>query len=785
MAILRLVMKLSVCMFVWNIGNVVYEAQGKGMTGHHYTPRAENDHSHSTEPPCDVCPRNGLCVPHVQCPAHVRGGANNPQCHLEGTEHVGVCCTTGRRHAAESDRKVRSSINADDVKAVHDQSQQRLETLLARAGAQKDLHYATVNTSDPSYGHHLSVVTYDSRVQTLGQGALLNLFAAEEFKARSVIADEDLEFDFTDHTGGPFCPPQPLCPNKPFRYRKVGGECNNQKNPDWGAINTGYERLLPPDYSDGIWEMRKSVTKLPLPSARSVSSAVIAEGNRPSGTLNMMFMQFGQFLTHDISTGVVVTLDNGDPISCCFENGKPLPIQLQHWACAPIVMDPKDVFYSQFGMQCLNFVRTQLAPRSDCTVGYAKQMNGATHYIDLSHLYGNEEEKLLSLRAPGGQLKTFRDFGRELPPLTKRRECLNLHEGAACFDSGDHHGNQIISLTVLQTIWTREHNRIARVLSKTNPTWDDIRVFFETRRILQAEYQHIVYSEYLPLLLGPKIMMMFGLLPTPGYSSSYDPNVNPSLTAEFASAAMRFGHSTVDGQLTVLSPKHKRIYESIFIPEVMFQPSRLRLKPFLDRLLIGMSWQPMQSVDPFVSESLSRYMFHGGNPFGLDLAAINIQRGRDYGIRSYNAYRKLIGLAPFTHFQQFPQNVAQRLSSVYASPEDIDLWVGGLLEEPVEGGVVGPTFANIIAEQFARLKNGDRYFYDNGPDVNPGALTPSQLTEVKKVTLSRIICDNNDGIELLLHTPNAFMRSDLTWNEPVSCDSPAIPKMDLSAFIEI
>lgn len=67
---------------------------------------------------------------------------------------------------------------------------------------------------------------------------------------------------------------------------------------------------------------------------------------------------------------------------------------------------------------------------------------------------------------------------------------------------GDNHGNQVISLTVLHTIWTREHNRIARALAALNPGWDEDTVFMEARRILLAEFQHIIYNEWLPLLLG-------------------------------------------------------------------------------------------------------------------------------------------------------------------------------------------------------------------------------------------------------------------------------------------
>nr|XP_034828908.1 chorion peroxidase isoform X2 [Maniola hyperantus] len=741
------------------------------------------EHIHSTERPCAVCPRQGVCVPHVQCPAHVRPGSHNPQCHLDGTR-IGVCCFTGRSHAAESDRKFRSSVNVEDVKAAHNQSRLKLQHWLQRAEELQKEPYAVINTTAPSYGHHLSLVTYDKRAQKLGRGALLNLFAAQELKSRQALSGDELALGFTDHTDGPFCPPVPSCPEVPSKYRSVDGNCNNQAKPSWGAVNTGYRRMLPPSYSDGIWAIRISELGLPLPSARAVSSALILDGSHPSRTHNLLFMQFGQFIAHDISTAVVFTLGNGHPISCCDRNGEDvLPLERQHWACAPIILDEGDQFYGQFNQKCINFVRAQLAPDFDCSVGYATQMNGASHYLDMSHLYGNSPEKMAKLRAAGGLLAVFNDYGRELPPLTRRKECLNVHDGAACFESGDNHGNQVISLTVLHTIWTREHNRIARALSELNPGWDEDTVFMETRRIVLAEYQHIIYNEWLPLLLGPKTMQVFGLTPSPGYALTYDPTVDPSLAVEFAAAAMRFGHSIVDSQLTALSPQHKGIYESISLPEVMFQPSRLRIKPFLDRLLLGLMWQPMQSVDPFVTEALSRYMFHGGNPYGLDLAAINIQRGRDFGLQSYNEYRRLVGLEPITDFHQFAPSAAQRLSAVYASPEDIDLWVGGLLEEPVEGGIIGTTFANIIADQFTELKRGDRYYYEYGSDVNPGAFTPSQLSEIKKVTLARIVCDNRDGIEMSTSSPNAFLRS-LPGNDPVQCDSPLIPAMDLTLFKE-
>ncbi|XP_075976327.1 chorion peroxidase [Anticarsia gemmatalis] len=740
------------------------------------------EHLHKKEPPCAACPRHGRCVPKVSCPAQLRPGSYNPECHTD--HYVGVCCFTGSQHAAEHERTPRSSstISVEDVKASHQHSHKRLSELMSEANKllEHSVH-TVVNSTSPSFGHHLSMVTTDDRANALGRGGLMNMFAAQELKARQAISDDEVALDLIGHTDGPFCMPPPTCdPNS--RYRSMGGDCNSLVTPTWGSVHSSFQRLLPPDYSDGIWAMRSASSGLPLPSARQVSSTLLLDGSHPSATHNLLFMQFGQFIAHDTSAGVVFTAGNRSAISCCTASGTPLPPELQHFACAPIMAATDDPFYSQFGQTCMNFVRVQLAPASDCSVGYGKQMNGATHFPDLSHLYGSSQEKCSSLRAPGGRLNTFKDYGRELPPITERKECMTVKEGAACFESGDNHGNQIISLTVLHTIFTREHNRIAKALSALNPLWDEDTVFLETRRILQAVFQHIIYNEWLPLLLGPELVQTFNLAPSAGYSSSYDPHMNPSLTSEFSSAAMRFGHSVVDGRIVIPNPSRGGVYETISIPEVMFQPSRMRLRHFLDRLLIGLTSQPMQTVDPFVTEGLTRYMFHGGNPYGVDLASINIQRGRDHGVRSYNEYRRLVGLQPYSEFQEFPPSAAQRLSTVYERPEDIDLWVGGLLEAPVDGGLVGPVFANIIADQFSRLKRGDRYYYEYAPDVNPGGFTPNQLEEIKKVTISRLICDNSDGIELFALPPEGFLRADLPRNEPAPCNSPRIPSMDLNVF---
>lgn len=107
-----------------------------------------------------------------------------------------------------------------------------------------------------------------------------------------------------------------------------------------------------------------------------------------------------------------------------------------------------------------------------------------------------------------------------------------------------------MGLTALHILFLRQHNFLASALAAMNPQWNDEILYQETRRIIIAIIQHITYNEFLPSLLGRPTMDLYGLTPqTDGYSTSYDENVNPSITNEFAAAAFRMGHSLIQGAM--------------------------------------------------------------------------------------------------------------------------------------------------------------------------------------------------------------------------------------------
>ncbi|XP_075146789.1 chorion peroxidase [Haematobia irritans] len=740
---------------------------------------------------CDPCPEGILCIPQIQCPAHIRmKDYEKPQvCDLPGGK-FGFCCVSGQNHTDSRSNKARLASHTFLSPSVVEEARFRFENLMHK------MAMIPVMPGQPEFVHNMvfhSSLHEDLQNFQLSNSAMEQIITTQVFTEQEHIPVDDIitnniDVEFRQTPLEEHCQPPRPCLNPRSRYRSFDGSCNNilPHRSHWGAAGQPMERLLPPAYEDGIWTPRiHAKDGSLLTGAREISRILLGDADRPHPRYNLLLMQFGQFIAHDVTQSATVRLENGEAVQCCApKNAGILPAHQRHFACMPIPVEMHDEFYSNFGIRCMNFVRLSLAPNTDCRAGYGKQRSKVTHFLDASPVYGSSMETARELRMfRGGKLRMFNDFGRDMLPLTNDKSaCGNDDPSSTCFKSGDGRTNQIISLIAVHIIFAREHNRIAGILSKINPHASDEMLYQEARRIVIAEMQHIIYNEYLPSVIGPMQMKRFRLVPQHhGYSRDYNNEVNPAITNAFSGAAFRMGHSSVAGKFHI-HQKAGHVDEVINIPDVMFNPSRMRIRTFYDDMLLTMLQQPMQKVDSAVTHGLSRFLFRGHNPFGLDLAAFNIQRGRDQGLRSYNDYMELMGNRRIHRFEELPPEVGRKLSLVYHHPDDVDLWVGGLLENSVEGGIVGATFAEIIADQFSRFKFGDRYYYEYNSGTNPGAFTIDQLHEIRKVSMARLICDNADHLTLHEVPPAAFMRTDLPGNSPVRCDSPQIPVVDLGAW---
>lgn len=132
-------------------------------------------------------------------------------------------------------------------------------------------------------------------------------------------------------------------------------------------------------------------------------------------------------------------------------------------------------------------------------------MNQATHYLDGSQLYGSSVAKNLALRGLRGRYKTSQINGKEFLPLSENpaEDCLVKNNESLCFLSGDPRVNFEPQMTVMHTLWMREHNRLVDELRTLNNTrWNDDDLYEEARRIVIALMQHITYDEWVKNVLG-------------------------------------------------------------------------------------------------------------------------------------------------------------------------------------------------------------------------------------------------------------------------------------------
>lgn len=269
-------------------------------------------------------------------------------------------------------------------------------------------------------------------------------------------------------------------------------------------------------------------------------------------------------------------------------------------------------------------------------------------------------------------------------------------EREACYLTGDSRAEENVILTSMHTIWLRYHNKIATYLSSLNPHWSDERVFQTTRRILIAQYQHIVYSEFLPALIGQPMALKYQLTPNDeGYFKHYNPDIYPHVLNEFATAAFRFGHTLVRNELTTMD---KELTYSTPKPLSTYIFNNLYYKKFMNDTIRGamfdFSYAPMTQTNKYLENRLYEGLFRSDDTVRWSLPALNIQRGRDHGLPGYIYFREWCGLNKghrFDELDNIPREVLAKLKWTYASTCDIDLFVGLMSERPMRDALVGET----------------------------------------------------------------------------------------------
>ena len=528
-------------------------------------------------------------------------------------------------------------------------------------------------------------------------------------------------------------------------YRPIDEVGNNVAHPTWGTAGTDLLRLSPAAYADGV-----SAPSLPNdPGARVVSDLVSNQADAAGNdiqTVNQSSLSdfgyaWGQFIDHD--------MDLTPAASGQFDN---------------IAADPNDPSH----MATQTFERSTFDPNTGTSTSNPRQqVNVDTSYLDLSNVYGSTQTVADALRTfSGGQLKTS-DNGLELPLnnlnyfTQDQLNALNMANdsqllpSSQLFAAGDVRANENVELTALQTLFVRNHNLIASQLQQEHPTWTDEQLYQEARKINIAEEQYITYTQYLPDLLGPNAL--------PAYTG-YKPNVDPAIATEFSTVAFRFGHSLLSNLIQRQDNNGSNIPDqnpngapidlaqdffdpSVINPSGAYDPISGHTTSDIDAILKGDADGDAQAMDVMAINEVRNLLFANGAAVdnGQDLIARDIQRARDDGIGTYNQVRQAFGLKPVTSFAQITSNVTlqNELKAAYGTVDNIDPFVGGISENLAPGSNLGPLFTTILANQFTRLRSGDRFFYLN-ETWNADELALFQ----KGNTLAKVIEANTDVTNL-------------------------------------
>lgn len=497
-------------------------------------------------------------------------------------------------------------------------------------------------------------------------------------------------------------------------FRAIDGSFNNLQNPEWGKANTQLVRTTSIEYADGISEPAGGSDGSGRPNPREISNRVVAQTGEilNDRQLTNFLFQWGQFVDHDLDlTGEAHPLESF---------GIPVPKK------DPYMLPTTEV----------PLFRSHFDPSTGTSLDNPRQqINQITAFLDASNVYGSDPQRGAALRTmSGGRMQTsagdllpynVAGLGNAAPPPLAASDY---------FLAGDVRANEQPGLTSLHTLFVREHNRLADQIAERDFADQDLdareideTIYQRARQIVGGLVQSITYNEFLPALLGPN-----------GLSSyvGYDASVNPGIANIFSAALYRVGHTMLPNELLQLDDAGGQVGTgSVGLAASFFQPSlveELGIEPFLK----GLSVQQSQEIDVQIVDGVRNMLFDP--PAQFDLAAINIQRGRDHGLPDYNQARVDLGLERIDSFRQITADRAtrQNLQRAYQNDIDnIDVWLGAIAEDHLPGSSVGELVHTVLVDQFQRTRDGDRFFYEQWLDS-------STIKEINETRLADIIRRN-------------------------------------------
>jgi hypothetical protein len=593
-----------------------------------------------------------------------------------------------------------------------------------------------------------------------------------------------------------------------FLVQSLDGSGNNPLHPEWGRVGRDYARVAPARYADGLGQ------PVDGPNPRRVSNRTFNDVHQnifSERRVSQWGFTWGQFLDHSFG----LREQDGENQDIPFDKA-----------------DPIEEFTNDLG--AIPFTRSKASPGSGVS-SPRQQVNTVSSYIDAWAVYGGTDRRLDWLREGPADGDLGNNGARLLLPdgQLPRRDSRGDPASAPASDvdgrlraqpdraavAGDVRVNENIALQATHTLFAREHNRIVSLLPGSLP--EELK-FQIARRVVIAEQQYVTYNEFLPAL-GVQL---------PAYHG-YNPFTDATLSNEFATVGYR-AHSMLHGELELATEAARytpaqldafraqgievavgddgqQVSLTIPLNVAFFNPDlvgQLQLGP----LLRGIGSESEYRNDEQIDNQLRSVLFQvpvPGNPdcldgpglpqcfhSVLDLAAIDIARGRDHGMPSYNQLRKAHGLAPKSSFQEvtgessesFPSDpeltpgdeindpdsldfvklldrdgnevppgtpeaedsvvtgirrtpLAARLKALYGSVDDLDAFVGMVAEPHLAGTEFGELQLAIWRKQFRALRDGDRFFYLN----DPGLSEIRQLFGIDfRHTLAELIAANTD-----------------------------------------